>query len=282
MGLAERSPDRGEHLIFVHVPKTAGTTIRAALATVYAPAERAFVYHPSVPDSVTTEGLAAWSHERRAGLRLVMGHIAFGIHAELPGPSRYVTMLREPMDRLISLFDYFRSGTFPEGTGAARQHDRLVAEDIDIDVYAFDTKHPRWDNQMVRLLSGRNDAPFGRCDETMLRQALDNVDERFHGILLQEHMAPSMNALAAITGRPLPSLAERQRRDGRGWRVLQRIRREVVWHNATRGRRPLDEVDPAALERMRDLNQLDLELYRVAAERFDSTVRDVTAEPTPH
>ena len=280
--MPERSPDPSDRLVFVHVPKTAGTTIRAALARAYAPTERAFIYHPSVPDSVTAEALASWPEERRRELRLIMGHIGFGIHSELPGPSRYVTMLREPMDRLVSLFDYFRSGSFPAGTGAARQHDRLVAEDIDIDAYAFDVKHPRWDNQMVRLLSGHTDTPFGRCDETMLQESLDNIEALFHGVLLQERMGPSMKALEAIVGRALPSLAGRQQREGRPWRILQRAKGEVRWHNATRGRRALDEIEPAALERMRDLNRFDVELYRIAEERFESTVGEMSLESTPN
>jgi hypothetical protein len=281
MSPAQHSLEPTDHIVFVHIPKTAGTTIRTALAKVYQPEERAFVYHPSVPDSVTMEMIAGWSEERRARLRLVMGHFEFGIHDHLPGTSHYVTMLREPMDRLVSLYDYFRTGSFPAGTGAARQHARLVAEDIAIDAYAFDVKHPRWDNQMVRMLSGRGGVAFGACDEALLADALENIEARFSGILLQERMASSMEALSGLTGRALPMLAGRQRRGGRLRRIAARVSGEVRWQNATRGRRRVSEIDGAALERMRDLNRFDIELYRIAEQRFGAPRSDPPSVPRP-
>ena len=280
MSPSQRSSERTDRLIFLHIPKTAGTTIRAALATAYRPEERAFVYHPSVHDSVTTETIDSWSEDRRVALRLVMGHFDFGIHSNLPEPNRYVTMLREPMERLVSLYDYFRTGSFPPGTGAARQHDRLNAEDIAIDAYAFDTKHPRWDNQMVRMLSGRSGVRFGACDEAMLAEALENIEARFAGLLLQERMSDSMGVLSLLAGRSLPTLAGRRGRDGRIGRVMARVSSEVRWQNATPDRRTLNEIDPAALGRVRDLNRFDIELYRIAAERFGMPRSDSASVPS--
>lgn len=279
MSPVQHSVEPLDRIVFVHIPKTAGTTVRTALATAYRPEERAFVYHPSVPDSVTTETIAGWSEERRGRLRLVMGHFDVGIHDHLPGPSRYVTMLREPMDRLVSLYDYFRTGSFPAGTGAARQHARLVAEDIAIDAYAFDVKHPRWDNQMVRMLSGRGNVAFGTCDEDLLAEAVENIETRFSGVLLQERMEASMGVLAELTGRALPTLAGRQRREGRLWRIAARASSEVRWQNATRDRRRVSEIDAAALERMRDLNRFDIELYRFAEQRFSTPRSDPPSVP---
>ena len=176
----------------MHIPKTAGTTVRAALAQVYRPDERAFVYQPNVPDSITLDALASLPEERQQHLKLVMGHFAYGIDGPLPGSSRYITMLREPMDRLVSLYFYFMTGTFPPGSGSARQQARLAQTRIPMDEYAFDTKHLRWDNQMVRLASGHEDVPFGHCSEAMLTEALEHVDEHFDAVLLQERMTESM------------------------------------------------------------------------------------------
>ena len=37
------------------------------------------------------------------------GHMLFGLHAILPQPSTYITVLREPVDRVISAFYFMRS-----------------------------------------------------------------------------------------------------------------------------------------------------------------------------
>jgi hypothetical protein len=33
-----------------------------------------------------------------------MGHFGYGIHEAIPGPSRYVTMLRDAPDRVASIY----------------------------------------------------------------------------------------------------------------------------------------------------------------------------------
>ena len=40
-----------------------------------------------------------------------MGHFCFGIHSHLPGVSEYITMLRQPADRLLSLYRYSRDNS---------------------------------------------------------------------------------------------------------------------------------------------------------------------------
>lgn len=263
-------------LLFIHIPKTAGTTVRAALAEAYARDERAFIYEPSVPEATTLEALAERPQVELDRLQLVMGHFDFGVHRSLPGPARYVSMVREPMDRLVSLFYYFKTGTFPPGTGSARQHDRLNAQDIPIDDYVFDAKHRQWDNQMVRMLAGRMDVAFGRCEDGMLREALDHVDEAFAAVLIRERMQASMGLLERVCGRRLPGLASAPTREADRWRRrLARVRRlgrrQVEWWNETPNRETVDEIEPARLERLRELNRLDVELYRRMTQRFETS-----------
>ena len=37
------------------------------------------------------------------------GHMLFGLHAILPQPATYITVVREPVDRVISSFYFMRN-----------------------------------------------------------------------------------------------------------------------------------------------------------------------------
>src|SRR3954447_6940423 len=111
----QRPPDRT--LIFLHIGKTAGTTLGRILRRHY---PRNQVYSIPVPpharevelgDDSRCPGLrqlhppremtlitfADVPEDLRRRYRLVLGHTVFGIHELLPQPSFYVTMLRNPV-----------------------------------------------------------------------------------------------------------------------------------------------------------------------------------------
>lgn len=52
--------------------------------------------------------ISAWPKERLAKIKLFKGHMPFGLHKVLPQPCTYVTMLREPIERTLSEYNYRR------------------------------------------------------------------------------------------------------------------------------------------------------------------------------
>ena len=87
-------------LIFIHIPKTAGETFNMVLQRHY-PGEATFD-SPSVPFSVVIEQLDNLSEQRKASVGCITGHIPFGLHRYLDQEVRYFTILRDPVDRVIS------------------------------------------------------------------------------------------------------------------------------------------------------------------------------------
>ncbi len=73
----------------------------------YAPDE---IFHVRAPSDLpiysrwngTVSDFARLSERRRARFRCVLGHFQFGIHEHVPRPSRYVTLLRDPVTRVLS------------------------------------------------------------------------------------------------------------------------------------------------------------------------------------
>jgi hypothetical protein len=180
-------------VIFVHIPKTAGTALREAIEEAYRPSERLHLYsqnafHPA--------GLQAWQLplDQRARLRLVSGHVGVGVHEALPGPSTYVTFLRHPFARLRSQYVHFLRH-YPEGL-LENGRTLTLAEVIERPTSVA------FDNSMVRMIAGVDDAdyPIGTIDDAVLETALSNLQRRFGFVGTQERAEASYRRLCALFG----------------------------------------------------------------------------------
>ena len=96
-----------EAVIFLHLPKTAGTTLNRLIEWEY-PLSQMYSIDP-----VLFEWSAAHLRrlpKRRLGkTRMFKGHMLFGLHEVLPQPATYITVLRDPVERVLSAFYYMRT-----------------------------------------------------------------------------------------------------------------------------------------------------------------------------
>jgi hypothetical protein len=84
----------------VHVPRTAGSSIRAFFLDVYGD----LAFH-----AYTTLDYQAASEAELSRYRFYGGHTYRSDWSRLPGDARFLTILREPADRLISLYRYWNA-----------------------------------------------------------------------------------------------------------------------------------------------------------------------------
>jgi hypothetical protein len=85
-------------LFFMHIPKTAGTTMHNILFKQYKVGIETYSTYPF--NDLPLGGL-------NENVKCVIGHNQFGFHKNLNKPFRYFTLLRNPVDRVIS--DYYFS-----------------------------------------------------------------------------------------------------------------------------------------------------------------------------
>src|ERR1700724_2464607 len=96
-------PNQAEALIFLHIPKTGGSTLYKILERHFSPAETVTLDTPGVARFKTLPAA------KRGRYRLIQGHMHFGLHRFIPRASTYVTFLRQPVERVLSFYYYARS-----------------------------------------------------------------------------------------------------------------------------------------------------------------------------
>ena len=261
-------PASADALLFMHLAKTGGTSLRVSLSKAYADREKAFVYDPAdLRGALRQDEFGELPAERRAALRLVMGHFRFGLHRSLDQRSRYVTVVRDPVDRVVSLYYHYvhLRGTWasrvplPGGRrhGDARQEQaRILGEELSLEDWVFGQRRLAVDNGMTRNIAGRGRVAFGECPDDLLEEAVEHIERHFAALLITEELDGSLPLLEAITGRSLPA---------------------VPRSNVNRKRPSLDSIDPRVLSHIRDLNRLDARLYELARDAAGSRA---TATPT--
>lgn len=169
--------DLRKRIIFLHIHKCGGLTLQRIF-------RRNFGY--SLPRRALHR---LYSHLRPKGQNLLedlknsqavnrylMGHFCFGIHKHLPGESQYVTMLRQPVERLKSLYVYSRNN--PDA------YYYQEAQGIPFFDFVDSGRVLETDNGMVRFLSGDEDPAqtfinrreFGSISKADLEKAIENIE----------------------------------------------------------------------------------------------------------
>ena len=232
--------------VFLHIPKTGGVTLRAALRHKY-PGAALTLHSPRAPERV-----AEVPFEQRLAARVLTGHLPYGVDRHMPQACEYVTLLREPVARVISTFHHVAD--HPEHWF----HDELVATQMGL-LEFVDAEHGPFDNLQTRLISDAMEGdlvarrPDRRADATGPRGTRGGEAEprRLSRGGLTERFDESFLLIRRALGWKLPMYAKR---------------------NVRRGSRPRGSEPEVAIERIRRRDQLDSELYAHGERLLDAAV----------
>lgn len=237
-------------LMIMHIPKAAGTTLRWVMDRQYPQAEIFKVRGDIRGDQ---EKLARLPNAAKVRLRAVFGHYCWGLHRAL-APSQpfvYVTMLRDPVARVVSLYSYTR-------TESPAHYLASSAREMDLHTFVTSGVTRHTENGMVRQLSGYDEftmqdgrqvpyedgkIPFRGVTRHHLEAAKTNL-ERFSVVGFVEQFEQFMALMRTLYA----------------WRIPRYERRNV-------SRVPVVPT-PREVKAITELNALDYELYNWARERF--------------
>jgi len=258
MNQSRKSQDN-KLVIFSHILKTGGRTLGHIMY-------RQYRYHliriPQAPFNAQEhihemKKLAASSNNN---IKAVEGHIGFGLHSVFPQNFIYITMLRNPIERVLSSFYH------------QRRNWQVYQEDwMNITLEEFLSKQPCFSyNLQTRYLSGFefNQQLQGKwavsslfdlslneyevtCTNEMLEAAKRNLRDHYFG----------------LTERFDESLLLFRRNLGWKWKDLWYVKDNVGTN------RPVKEVLSEDIQKqLVKVNELDIELYRYAEQLFEERI----------
>lgn len=223
-------------LCFIHSEKTAGTSLHEYLLEIYSAGQ----VFPGRFDDVDT-----WPQEQFDAARLYSGHYCLSNCRRMPAETQFITLVRNPAERILSLYYFWRSHSIEvESTKGVR-----VAQEYGLEEFLT---HPetQWsirDAQVRRLVPHEGGTADDAC------AALDS----FAQVGVKEYYSLSVLLLAARFGWPVPS------------RAYHRLNQDELRTHPNHQRRVEREpVTPRIAELLDELTQQDAQLYRHAVNRF--------------
>jgi hypothetical protein len=250
-------------LIFLHIPKTAGSTLRKIINQQYGVDEilKCYYHKQGVTLQEAVRDMKALPKEQAAEIKIILGHVGFGLHEHLPWPCAYFTMLRDPVERVISgYYHILRDNTHKfQAQVQTMSLKEYVSSDLLRSEAARINAVNAMDNAQTRLLSGSvvhaelsgTEVNYGECTGEMLDLAIRNLKKDFVAVGISERFDESLMLLKKALA----------------WSSIYYVKANVGWNRASR-----EDVSKDTLRCIEKYNELDIELYRYARQMFDEAI----------
>jgi hypothetical protein len=181
--------------IFLHIPKTAGTSLREALVGVYGEDRCLFIYEHEFeqdPDDLAAmQGAASQA-------AMVYGHMSHGVHRALGLEARYLAVVREPVGRVVSFFRH-------QARDPASEHFEAIADGMTMTDLLRSGSSYQMANHMTRILSGQDDHEVMR-DRAPLERAMANIANEFVSVGLADEMDETISRMGQELGWAAPAV----------------------------------------------------------------------------
>jgi hypothetical protein len=150
--------DPAPTLLFLHVPRTGGTTVSRRLG--------AAILHARQIGDTYDQGYKEFIAGAEGKARVIASHFPYGAHELLKGLYEYATVLREPLARTGSCLKW------QSLTSSNRRFHQAVKERGVFGLLESPIEH----NPATKLLSGVGLGYAGKVDKAVFTQAVKNLD----------------------------------------------------------------------------------------------------------
>ena len=244
---------------FLHIPKTAGSALTSLLESKFEPDERA----PYVGQMEELE---------RDGYRLICGHRDYDDARMLTGDVRVITFLRDPLERVLSLYNFWRSYTWEEITSRKMEGNKIAKSHSFPDFIRHPHLKGHTHNGMFRMLAGRtysykaSNFPVSESVNHAIETGMNRLEGFFH-IGFQETYAQSTLDLFEKMGSPI---------------LESQLTRTASPHNESeRNKFPLlvrDDMSAETVEEFKQRNIIDYQIYDLARETYSPRVSNLARQ----
>lgn len=196
----DQSPKDDAFWFFLHIPKTAGSSFSTELASTVVPYQNIDVDYTRTdvpfPERLAAAVDAFLSRQDLDAFKSASGHIPYNIARRIVlkiPKTQMVTILRSPVDRVVSDYRYQRTTLHPP-------HEAFKAKYPTLESFV---ENPASWNHMTKLVAGRVPPP---------REALTHLEEEFAFVGLLEMYPLSFSVIFDLMGHPGRTPVEHQRK----------------------------------------------------------------------
>ena len=245
-------------VFFMHIPKTAGTTLHQIIRQQYGE-EQIFRAYIGVGAATLQEHInnlrfrLDQENNQNQEIKLILGHVGFGLHEILGRDLTYITFLRHPIDRVISW--YYHQQRIPSA--------KYYQECQSLSLKELITRYQPipTDNHQTRFVAGDtlreklglpNAIDYGYCNQELLNQAKENLKKYFLVVGIQENFDDSLSLLQKSLG----------------------------WQNISYAKENIGEnkqvISQSEISFLQEHNYWDIELYEYAKKLFQQQLNQLS------
>jgi len=222
-------------IIFQHIPKTAGTSLANVILSQFKEDHKFVCGRDGVLNN-----FISLDQNRKNQIKLLIGHVDFGIHKYFDDESLYITFLRDPVKRVVSHYYFIKSH---------KQHRyHKHANQMRISEFITSGIRPRMNNCMTRMISGISPR-YHCCNEEMLYQAINNISAHYAFYGFYDMLDQSVDHLVKVMN----------------WEKV-----ELSVTNATPNKPSIDKISDKITDLIIEYNQLDIKLYNLLLKKYYS------------
>lgn len=240
-------PSPQKMIIFAHMPKAAGISLRETMKMQYG-GDKVHEIYPLNKEEALYK-LETMPLAEILNKRVITGHEVWNLHQWVPIPFLYITVLRHPVDRVISLYFFIRA------LPSHRLHQKLTEKNLSIEEFL------EWDegsrgvrNLQARLLA--HEHPYEEQNLDVVFHAAKEHLEKYFIVGLTEQYKQSLEMFSQIFH----------------WSNAQETH-----DNVTTNRPKQIEIAPHIIKKIEELNQVDMAIYESGQKLFKEQQKDLPA-----
>ncbi|MGF1539615.1 MAG: sulfotransferase family 2 domain-containing protein [Pleurocapsa sp.] len=234
-------------VIFLHLPKSGGTTLSDILIHQYD--QDTEIYQIDGTNFLRSQqNFKQLPQSEKEKIKLLIGHMYFGLHEFIPSNSTYVTMLRNPIDRVISYYFFIKK---------LKNHpDYKLINSNNISLKEYCTLgRENMTNGQTRFLSGMSPEQSGFGGAKMLDKAKKNLEEKFSVVGIMEYFDESLIVMKRkLAWQKNPFYYRRN------------TNRNNIYKQFT--------VSSETMSTIKQYNKLDILLYQYAYKLFEQQIKE--------
>jgi hypothetical protein len=254
--MTESSGSLKRTLLFVHIPKAAGSAFAGVIGNRFAAAECLSIYDDHDP-----------ADDELHAARFVFGHVTMSIAGRFEHRPFTITVLRDPIERALSTYSYFRALNPEEEQFAAQLDGELERRK---QVVPLCKQHSI--DEFIRVAPDLAERYLGSLQSRMLGGTrLDGTDQSLEAALGGLHRCDFVG-LAERLDESAGWLARRL-----GWADLTPLPRTNI--SGTRLRR--DQIPPRAMDGLLELTSVDRDLYEHTVRLYEGHLAEWGSDGDP-